>query len=200
MKSVQFKPEDGFVDSACRLEKVNFIIGNNRESVESVLWYVVGQAPRGTLFGEIYCDSGLNKFDHMLELSEREDERLWDLAMLCGLVGPETGILVFRMPENGRHPKEMPAVYRLLWRLTRGPQDGQCPAYPKDLQIVCSTLSPFLLDMVMVGRSDGVLVCRKIMGLTAVDSVSEKYLESRFNEYLLGQVWLMHGEDGLVGR
>lgn len=101
-------------------------------------------------------------------------------------------LILLEEPENGVHPRRLAEVMRLLRELTQG-KHGSCAS-----QIILTTHSPYLLDLVKP-EEDQVLVFRRNKdGSRSADPLNKDRLKPFLDEFMLGEVWYNQEEEGLV--
>ncbi|MCK6483928.1 MAG: AAA family ATPase [Phycisphaerae bacterium] len=103
-------------------------------------------------------------------------------------------MILIEEPENGVHPKRLADVMRLLREITQGKHGGHAA------QIILTTHSPYLLDLVDLNRDQVLVFRRNDDGSRTADPVDAERLAAFLDEFMLGEVWYNEGEAGLVGR
>jgi predicted ATPase len=102
--------------------------------------------------------------------------------------------ILLEEPETGVHPKRLAEIVELLKAVTQGRLGG----FPS--QVIFTTHSPYLLDLLDV-KEDQVLVFRRNDdGSRSVEAADEGRLQTFLDEFKLGEVWYNQGEEGLVPR
>jgi predicted ATPase len=102
--------------------------------------------------------------------------------------------ILLEEPENGVHPKRLADIMRLLREITEGKHGGQ-PA-----QVVLTTHSPYLLDLVDLDRDQLLVFRRNEDGSRTAEPADRERLKLFLDEFMLGEVWYNQGEEGLVAR
>jgi predicted ATPase len=103
-------------------------------------------------------------------------------------------IILLEEPETGLHPKRLGDVMRLLREITEG-RHGDHAA-----QVIVTTHSPYLLDLVDLEKDQVLVFGRKDDGSRTAETADRQRLEAFLGEFLLGEVWYNQGEEGLVAR
>ncbi len=117
---------------------------------------------------------------------------LFFLALAYHPSPPRT--ILIEEPESGLHPKRLAEVVRLLKSVSRG-EFGGTPA-----QVVLTTHSPYLLDLVDLTEDQVLVFRRNEDGSRSVQPADEARLRTFLDEFKLGEVWFNQGEEGLVAR
>lgn len=139
---------------------------------------------------ELVIDGGL-KID-----GESASAGLRFLLFFVGLAfhpTPPKTILI-EEPETGIHPKRLADVMNLLREITQGKHGGNAA------QIILTTHSPYLLDLVNLDTDQVLVFKRNDDGSRTAEPVDAERLKTFLDEFLLGEVWFNQGEDGLVAR
>jgi predicted ATPase len=101
--------------------------------------------------------------------------------------------ILLEEPETGVHPRRLADVLRLLREITEGKHGG--PA-----QVILTTHSPYLLDLVDLNREKVVVFRRLEDGSRTAQAADPERLKRFLEEFMLGEVWFNQGEEGLVAR
>ena len=100
--------------------------------------------------------------------------------------------ILLEEPENGVHPKRLKDVVELIRGVTQGVHADHLA------QVVVTTHSPYLLDFINPAEDQVLVFRRASSGERTVEPVDEKRLGAFLDEFMLGEVWINEGEDGLV--
>jgi predicted ATPase len=103
-------------------------------------------------------------------------------------------VILLEEPENGVHPKRLADVMRLLRDLTEGKHGGQAA------QVILTTHSPYLLDMVDLSKDQVLVFRRNEDGSRAAEAADAERLKLFLDEFMLGEVWYNQGEERLVAK
>jgi predicted ATPase len=103
-------------------------------------------------------------------------------------------LILLEEPESGVHPRRLADVLKLLRQVTRGAHGGR-PA-----QVVLTTHSPYLLDLVDPSEDCVLVFRREEDGKRTVEPVDAERLKTFLDEFMLGEIWFNEGEAGLVKR
>lgn len=103
-------------------------------------------------------------------------------------------LILIEEPENGIHPKRLVDVMKLFREIAKG-MHGDNAA-----QIVMTTHSPYLLDLVDMEKDHVLVFRRNPDGSRSAELVDTERLKPFIGEFLLGEVWYNQGEEGLVKR
>jgi predicted ATPase len=80
----------------------------------------------------------------------------------------------------------------LLRSMTEGRLSG------REVQVIMTTHSPYLLDHVQLPRDQVIVFRRGTDGSRTATAVDESRLKAFLDEFMLGEVWFNHGEEGLL--
>jgi predicted ATPase len=103
-------------------------------------------------------------------------------------------IVLIEEPETGLHPKRLADVVRFLREITQGKHATQ------PTQVVLSTHSPYLLDLVNPLEDQVLVFQRGVNGERTVAPADVKRLGLFLDEFMLGEVWYNQGEEGMVSK
>ncbi len=103
-------------------------------------------------------------------------------------------LILVEEPETGVHPKRLADVMRLLRDITRGVHGGHTA------QVVLTTHSPYLLDLVDLSQDQVLVFDRKPDGSRTAEPADAARLKDFLDEFMLGEVWYNRGEEGLVAQ
>jgi len=101
-------------------------------------------------------------------------------------------VALIEEPENGVHPKRLKDIVELLRGLTEGRLAGG------KVQVILTTHSPYLLDHIKPPQDQVIVFRRESDGQRTAHEADEKRLKAFLDEFMLGEVWFNHGEEGLV--
>lgn len=104
------------------------------------------------------------------------------------------GVILIEEPESGIHPQRLVDVVHLMRDVTRGTHGD------KASQVIMTTHSPYLLDLVDPEQDQVLVFQRKESGDRSVSPADPKRLKSFLGEFLLGEVWYNEGEQGLLAK
>lgn len=104
-------------------------------------------------------------------------------------------VILLEEPETAIHPRRLAEVVSLLRDLTQGKHGGH------PVQIIATTHSPYLLDLVRI-EQDQVLVFdrNEENGSRTAEPVDATRLKGFLDDFLLGETWYNLGEEGLVAQ
>jgi predicted ATPase len=102
------------------------------------------------------------------------------------------GIVLIEEPENGVHPRRLKEIMDLLRSMTEGRLSA------REVQVIMTTHSPYLLDHVRLPRDQVIVFRRESDGSRTATAVDESHLKAFLDEFMLGEVWFNHGEEGLL--
>ena len=115
---------------------------------------------------------------------------LFFLALAYHPEPPE--LILIEEPERGVHPSRLSDIIQLFRGLTEGAQT------PGASQVILTTHSPYLLDLIDIDR-DGVLIFqREEDGSRTVHPADADRLKVFLDEFHLGEVWYNEGEAGMI--
>lgn len=103
-------------------------------------------------------------------------------------------VVLLEEPELGVHPRRLAEVMRLLREMTEGKHGDRVA------QIILTTHSPYLLDLVDLERDQVLVFTREDDGRCAARPADQERLRVFLDEFLLGEVWFNQGEVGLLPR
>jgi predicted ATPase len=103
-------------------------------------------------------------------------------------------LVLLEEPENGVHPKRLKDIVELLLGLS----DARYADHPT--QVVLTTHSPYLLDSIDVSKNQVLVARRSQDGSRGIEPVSKERLQTFLDEFMLGEVWLNQGEEGLLEK
>lgn len=101
-------------------------------------------------------------------------------------------VVLIEEPENGVHPKRLKDIVALLRGMSEGSVSGQ------GVQVVLTTHSPYLLDQVRLPQDQVLVFRREPDGRRTAEEADKKRLKTFLDEFMLGEVWFNHGEEGLL--
>lgn len=103
-------------------------------------------------------------------------------------------LILLEEPETGIHPRRLVDVVRLLREITQGKHGGH------KVQIVLTTHSPYLLDLIDPGQDQVLVFRRDDDGTRTAEPADAERLRDFLEEFMLGEVWYNQGEEGLIAR
>jgi len=103
-------------------------------------------------------------------------------------------LILIEEPEIGVHPKRLERIMGLFREITEG-KHGEHPA-----QVILSTHSPYLLDLVDLETDQVLVFSRQEGGSRTVEAADKERLKDFLDEFMLGEVWFNQGEEGLVAK
>jgi predicted ATPase len=103
-------------------------------------------------------------------------------------------LILIEEPENGIHPKRLGEVVDLLRKITLG-VNGLHPA-----QVILTTHSPYLLDSINLDTDQVLVFRREADGSRTAEPADRERLKLFTHEFLLGEIWINQGEEGLVAK
>lgn len=99
-------------------------------------------------------------------------------------------LLLVEEPDSGVHPGRLADIMRLLREITQGKHGD------RGAQVVLTTHSPYLLDLVDIEQDQVLVFRRNDDGTRTAEAVDAKRLELFLDEFKLGEVWFNQGEAG----
>jgi predicted ATPase len=126
-------------------------------------------------------------------LASSGDRLLLFFIALAYHPAPPRAILV-EEPETGIHPKRLADVVALLRAITQGKHGAHAT------QVILTTHSPYLLDMVTLETDQVLVFTRQEDGSCTAEPADAERLKVFLDEFQLGEVWYNQGEAGLVAK
>jgi predicted ATPase len=125
--------------------------------------------------------------------SQASEGALLLTAFLALIHGESPEILLIEEPENGLHPSRLKLVIELLRRISTGEVGGR----PR--QVIVTTHSPILLNY---ARPEEVRVVQRDpeQGTYVRALTDAPDLPRMLEEFAVGELWYMLGEEGLFAR
>jgi predicted ATPase len=103
-------------------------------------------------------------------------------------------LILIEEPENGIHPRRLKDVVDLLREIAAGEHGGN------SAQVIITTHSPYLLDMVNLEKEQVLVFRRNADGGRTAAPADEERLKIFLDEFKLGEVWFNRGEEGLIAK
>ena len=103
-------------------------------------------------------------------------------------------IILLEEPENGVHPRRLEEIMQMLHDATLGSYGG------RSSQIILTTHSPYLLDLVDLDRDQVLVFSREPDGSRTARPVDAERMKTFLDEFMLGEVWFNQSEAGLVAK
>jgi len=182
-----------FLDSLLRLDRKRFmrILDTLQELIPGFEDLLIRTPDPATRRIDLKMESG---FEMDANLASYGVKLLIFFVALANHPSPP-GLILLEEPENGVHPKRLEDIVKLLQGLSEGKYSEH------RTQIVLTTHSPYLLDYINVSKSQILVAERNAEdGSRNLRPVDEERLQGFLDEFMLGEIWLNQGEEGLVEK
>jgi predicted ATPase len=103
-------------------------------------------------------------------------------------------LILIEEPDMGVHPRRLADIMRLLREITEGKHGD------REAQVILTTHSPYLLDLVDLERDQLLIFQRGEDGVRTAQPADKDRLRTFLDEFMLGEIWYNRGEEGLVRR
>jgi predicted ATPase len=103
-------------------------------------------------------------------------------------------LILIEEPENGIHPRRLKNVVDLLREIAAGKHGSN------SAQVIITTHSPYLLDMVNLEKEQVLVFRRNADGGRTAAPADKERLKIFLDEFKLGEVWFNQGEEGLIAK